>query len=280
MKNRLRGIRIFGLLILCMMLYCVPGMAVEDTALKGKSILFFGDSLTAGYGLEDQKDSWCSQLETVFGMKVTNASISGSTVCAGLTWYEDEWHQGVDPMSRREIPGGKFDIILVESGGNDWYNNLPLGSVWDQSDMTFCGGLRTTLQRLKKAHPEAAIVFMSAWEDNCGPNWFRHNLGDYTNAAIRICDEMGVKWFPAFDAFISGIHTNDPTFRELFCLDETDRWHLNPAGHRLFLPVIASWLRWEIYDEDPTEDVPSLWMLPPGLVGLIRNWDQNTDTII
>ena len=270
MKKGLRGIRISGMLLLCMLIFCAPGLAAEDTALKGRSILFFGDSLTTGYGLASRQESWCSLLETVYGMEVTNASVSGSTVSAGRTLYQGQWYAGYAPMSRRRIPTGEFDIIFVESGGNDWYYGLPPGTLQDRGDSTFCGGLRTTLARLRQAHPESTIVYMPPWEDDCRPNHLGYLLGHYTMAAASICDEMGVLWFPAFDAWISGIHTNDPFFRQVFCLDEHDRWHLNARGQLLFLPVIAGWLRSAVYGEDPTDDPLGARLLPPGLIAITR----------
>ncbi|GKT11289.1 MAG: hypothetical protein ISEC1_P0252 [Thiomicrorhabdus sp.] len=54
---------------------------------KGNIILAFGDSLTAGFGV-DQSQSYPAFLESLSGFRVINAGISGETTDQGLARIE------------------------------------------------------------------------------------------------------------------------------------------------------------------------------------------------
>ncbi len=78
---------------------------------KTKSILFFGNSLTAGYGI-DPGDAFVGVIEKWidsigFDYKVVNAGVSGETTAGGLgriDWILEQ---------------NKLDIFVLELGGND-----------------------------------------------------------------------------------------------------------------------------------------------------------------
>lgn len=77
-----------------------------------KNILFFGDSLTAGYGLQNPSlESFPSLVEkelreACFGYKVINAGISGETTKGGLDRIDLLLHQPID-------------VFVLELGAND-----------------------------------------------------------------------------------------------------------------------------------------------------------------
>ena len=86
------------------MLACllVPHIALS------KTILVYGDSLSAGYGI-NPKDGWVELLQTDLGSDHTliNASISGETSSGGLARIE---------ITLDEL---KPDLVLLELGAND-----------------------------------------------------------------------------------------------------------------------------------------------------------------
>lgn len=82
-----------------------------------KVILFYGDSLTAGYGLEEN-ESFPSLIEDKIdslGMNYTvvNAGLSGETTSGGL--------QRIDWVMKQKV-----DIFFLELGANDMLRGLPL----------------------------------------------------------------------------------------------------------------------------------------------------------
>ena len=94
-------VRILGVLALA----AAPGLASAAT------ILVFGDSLSAGYGLPQER-SWPSLLEKrlredKLDYRVANASISGETTAGGATRIEGA------------LKTHRPDIVVLELGAND-----------------------------------------------------------------------------------------------------------------------------------------------------------------
>lgn len=84
---------------------------------KEKTILFFGDSLTAGYGLTEE-EAFPALVEKELNEKgkkvrVINAGLSGETSAGGLT--------RIDWVLRQPI-----DIFILELGANDGLRGVPL----------------------------------------------------------------------------------------------------------------------------------------------------------
>ena len=83
-----------------------------------KTILFFGDSLTAGYGLDDAAtEAFPGLLQkkiTAAGLpyRVVNAGLSGETTAGGL--------RRIDWILRTPV-----DVLVLELGGNDGLRGLP-----------------------------------------------------------------------------------------------------------------------------------------------------------
>jgi acyl-CoA thioesterase-1 len=111
-------------------------------ALAARTVLVFGDSLSAGYGLASG-EGWVSLLATRLGSleppwEVVNASISGETTAGGVRRISEA-------LSR-----AKPDIVLIELGANDALRGQPIAAI------------RTNLQRLireaRKAHAKPVLV--------------------------------------------------------------------------------------------------------------------------
>ena len=83
-----------------------------------KTILFFGDSLTAGYGLEDENDAFPALIQArldslELDYKVINSGLSGETTAGGksrINWVLNQ----------------KVDIFILELGANDGLRGVPL----------------------------------------------------------------------------------------------------------------------------------------------------------
>ena len=88
-----------------------PQTAVEDTAQSKKTILFFGNSLTAGYGLEPSEGFPAliqQKLDSLgYNYRTVNAGLSGETTASGESRLE--W-----VLERQPV-----DIFVLELGAND-----------------------------------------------------------------------------------------------------------------------------------------------------------------
>lgn len=106
-----------------------------------RTILCFGNSITAGYGL-DPDLAYPTVLEQIlddkgYNYKVINAGLSGETSAGGLTRID--W-----------VLQNKIDVFILELGANDGLRGLPL--IQTKSN------LQSIIQKVKKKYPDAQIV--------------------------------------------------------------------------------------------------------------------------
>lgn len=106
-----------------------------------KTIIFFGDSLTAGYGLSTEQ-AFPRIVEQElnnngFNYEVVNAGLSGETTAGGLS--------RIDWILQKEV-----DIFILELGANDALRGLPL----DQTK----ANLQAIIDKVKKKYPDTKIV--------------------------------------------------------------------------------------------------------------------------
>ena len=85
-------------------------------------ILVFGDSISAGYGLERVDQGWVALLQTrlkdqEYGYQVVNASVSGETTAGGLARLP------------RALILHRPGIVILELGGNDGLRALPVAQM-------------------------------------------------------------------------------------------------------------------------------------------------------
>ena len=95
---------------------------VPVTSAADKSLLVLGDSLSAGYGIDEQH-GWVVLLQERlqsqgYTYKVVNASISGDTTSGAFARVTDLLHES-QPA-----------IAIVELGGNDGLRGLPLEEMY------------------------------------------------------------------------------------------------------------------------------------------------------
>ena len=118
---------------------------VENTdktdALKRKSILFFGDSLTAGFGLKEE-ESFPSLIQNridslSLDYEVINAGLSGETTAGGLG--------RINWVLNRPI-----DIFVLELGANDMLRGLSL----EETEKN----LRDILNVVREKNPDVKLI--------------------------------------------------------------------------------------------------------------------------
>lgn len=117
---RFRFIRFFSLLImpLVLALSVTTPQASPATTGSGASVLVFGDSLSAAYGIQ-REQGWVALLQRQLEQqahkyKVINASISGETTSGGLTRMK----QLLDQHQPQQV--------IIQLGANDGLRGLPV----------------------------------------------------------------------------------------------------------------------------------------------------------
>lgn len=126
-----------------------------QSATSVKTILFFGDSLTAGYGLSTE-EAFPALVEKkintpVARCKVINAGLSGETSAGGLA--------RIDWILKQPV-----DIFILELGANDGLRGLPL----DQTEKN----LQAIIDRIKARYPKVKLVLAGMMvPPNMGPDY-------------------------------------------------------------------------------------------------------------
>jgi acyl-CoA thioesterase-1 len=116
-----------------------------------KTILFLGDSITAGYGI-DQSDAFPARIQEKIDarrwpFKVINAGQSGDTSAGGLS--------RLDWLLRNRI-----DILVLELGANDGLRGLPVENTRKN--------LQAIIDRTRERYPDVKIVVAGM---KLPPNW-------------------------------------------------------------------------------------------------------------
>mgnify|MGYP001217418878 CR=1 FL=1 len=116
-------------------------IGLADAAPSPRNILFLGDSITAGYGLEPT-DAYPALIQTKidakrWNFKVINAGQSGDTTAGGLNRLN--W-----------LLRNRVDILVLELGGNDGLRGLPA--------KTTKKNLQAIIDGTRKKYPDAKII--------------------------------------------------------------------------------------------------------------------------
>jgi len=170
---------------------------------KLKTILFFGNSLTAGYGL-DPSEAFPSLIQNKMDSlrlpyKVINAGVSGETTSGGMG--------RIDWILRQPI-----DVFVLELGGNDGLRGIPL-TVTKKN-------LQAIIDKVKQKYPTVKIVLAGM---EIPPNMGQ----DYTTAFRKIypalAKENNVSLIPFLLKGVGG----DPK------LNQEDGIHPNKDGEKI-----------------------------------------------
>ena len=189
--------------------------AVDLCAAGEKTLLFFGDSLTAGYGLEDPvTDAFPAVVQRKIDeagrlWRVVNAGLSGETSAGGL--------RRVDWILRQRV-----DLFVLELGGNDGLRGLP--------PETTRANLQAIIDRVREKCPAAKIVLAGI----AAPP----NLGaDYTRAFAAVFPQLAEKNHLAFIPFLLEGVAGRPA------LNQPDGIHPNAKGHAMVAETVWSLLK-------------------------------------
>jgi len=132
-----------------------PGAALPAAEANDKRKLFlaFGDSLTAGFGVEPGK-SYPDELQRLIDAdkkpwRVVNAGISGETTSGGVNRVDS-------------IVAQKPAVVLLELGGNDGLRGIPLQST--------AANMETLIQALQKSGAKVVLAGMTL-PPNYGPDY-------------------------------------------------------------------------------------------------------------
>jgi acyl-CoA thioesterase-1 len=196
--------------LLRFLLFWLASGAIGVGAAELKTILFFGDSLTAGYGLEDPS---VQAFPALIQKKIDDAGLPWSAVNAGLSGETSAGGlRRVDWILRQHVK-----VFVLELGGNDGLRGLP--------PETTRANLQTIIDRVRTKYPAAKIVLAGiAAPPNMG--------ADFTRAFAAIFPELAEKNGVTLIPFLLEGVGGRPEF------NQPDGIHPNVQGHAIVAETV------------------------------------------
>lgn len=176
-------------------------------------IVFFGDSITAGYGIpiESAFPALIQQKAQDAGMnyQVVNAGLSGETTAGGLNRID--W-----------ILKSKPDIFILELGGNDGLRGLSL----EESEKN----LRAMVEKVRDVNPEVKIILAGM---QIPPNLGQVYTEKFKSLFPTLAKELDTVLIPFLLEGVGG----DPK------LNLSDGIHPNSKGHEIVAETVWKYLK-------------------------------------
>ena len=178
-----------------------------------KRIVFFGDSITAGYGIpiESAFPALIQKKieEADLDYQVINAGLSGETTAGGLNRID--W-----------ILRSKPDVFVLELGGNDGLRGLSM----EESEKN----LKAMIDKVRRANPKAEIILAGM---QIPPNLGQEYTSKFKSLFPNVAKEMNTKLIPFLLEGVGG----DPK------LNLSDGIHPNQKGHEIVAETVWGYLK-------------------------------------
>ncbi len=193
---------------------CKNGTSTKDATEKAaaaqsqqeqvvKTILFFGNSLTAGYGLEPSQafPALIQQKIDSAGKayKVVNAGVSGETTAGG--------NSRIDWILKQPL-----HVFVLELGANDGLRGIPVSETKKN--------LQSIIDKVKKQYPQVKIVLAGM---QVPPNMGADYATTFRNVFTDLAKQNSLKLIPFLLEGVGGIRS----------LNLPDGIHPTPEGHQI-----------------------------------------------
>ena len=182
--------------------------AQQTPVLEKKTIVFLGDSLSAGSGVKPQQAFPSLVADKIrergLPFEVVNAGVGGDTTAGGL--------RRLDWLLQRKI-----DVLVLELGGNDGLRGLPVSNIR--------ANLKAMIDKARAKNPEVEIVVAGM---QMPPNVGAKYAEEFKQAFHDVAKENNATMIPFLLEGVGGT-------REL---NQPDLIHPNPEGHRIVADVV------------------------------------------
>ena len=187
-------------------------IALQNAVASPSTILVFGDSLSAAYGMRAEQ-GWVALLtqrlqSQEYGYGIVNASVSGETSAGGLERLP------------RALELHRPDVVILELGANDGLRGLPVSVTRDNL---------ARMVRLAQAAEARVLLVGIRLPPNYGPR--------YAEEFARIFPELANQYHLPLVPFLLEKVALDPA------LMLPDGMHPNPAGEPPVLDTVWPYLK-------------------------------------
>ena len=189
-----------------------PSQLAEASENSTETILCFGDSITAGYGLEDSNDAFPAVLQEKIdslNLKyiVVNSGLSGETTAGGKS--------RIDWVLNQDI-----DIFLLELGANDGLRGVPLSETRSN--------LQAIIRTVKEKSPKTKIILAGM---QLPPNMGQKYTTEFKQLFSELAKANNLAFIPFILKDVGGIVE----------LNQSDGIHPTVEGHKIIAHTV-----WEI----------------------------------
>ncbi|WP_340198581.1 arylesterase [Ascidiimonas sp. W6] len=179
-----------------------------------KTILCFGDSITAGYGLDDSNDAFPGVLQSKLdslGLDyvVVNSGLSGETTAGGRSRIK--WVLNQD-----------FDIFLLELGANDGLRGVPLAETRSN--------LQAIIDAVRDKNPHTTIILAGM---ELPPNMGQEYTSEFRSIFSDLAKKNDLAFIPFILKDVGGIAE----------LNQGDGIHPTIEGHKIVANTV-----WEVLE--------------------------------
>lgn len=176
---------------------------IDTNKVEKKTILFFGNSLTAGYGLEPEEAFPALIQKRLDSLKLpytaVNAGVSGETSAGGNGRIE--W-----------ILKSPVDIFVLELGANDGLRGIPIAETKKN--------LQSIINKVKAKYPQAILVLAGM---QVPPNMGAQYSNDFKNLFIDLAKDNNMSFIKFLLEGVGGVRN----------LNQQDAIHPNVEGARI-----------------------------------------------
>jgi acyl-CoA thioesterase-1 len=206
------NVRVLFLLLASFVCFSAPSLCADDAP---RTLVFFGDSLTAGYGLDDPaEDAYPSLIQKKISAanlpwRVINAGLSGETTAGG--------RRRIDWILRQPV-----DILVLALGGNDGLRGI--------EPAVSQANLQAIIDSVRAKYPAAKIVV----------------------AGMQMPPGMGEDYAREFAAMFPAVAGKNHATLVPFLLEgvgghaelnQSDGIHPTPAGHAMVAETVWKTIR-------------------------------------
>ncbi len=207
--------------------------------LKGKTINFLGDSITAGYGASCEEKRFTDLIAKRCGLKKANNYGICGTRFAHQNVPSDMPEYDLDFCYRAENMDESADAVVVFGATNDFgHGDAPIGRFGDTSKETFYGACSQLMTTLITRYAGKPVVFITPLHREDEDAYDGKSLKRYVEIIRETAEFYSL---PVLDLFAcGGMQPRVPAIKEKFC---PDGLHPNDAGHEILADRIVNFLK-------------------------------------
>lgn len=178
-----------------------------------RTVLFFGNSLAAGYGVEPAQ-----AFPALIGQKIDSAGLNYAVINAGLSGETTAGGKSrIGWVLRQPVA-----VFVLELGGNDGLRGLPLAATRQN--------LQAIMDTVRRKSPQAVIVLAGMQiPPNLGTDYTR----EFRELFKQLADKNKAILIPFLLENVGGIPK----------LNQADGIHPNPAGHKIVAETVWNIIR-------------------------------------